>query len=97
MAAAVRAGNVVVLDVLFHLFIGPAFTGYFSIRRAFDQLIGTVTGLALAAVHQRVGESLQVSGCFPDFRIHENRGLNLNIVRIFLDEFLLPGTFDMVF
>jgi len=97
MGAAVRARNVVVLDVLHHLVVAPAFAAHFSLGEAFDQLIRPVAGLALPAVHQRIRETLQVAGSLPDLRIHQDRRLNLDVVGILLDEFLLPGALDMVF
>ena len=49
--AAVGARNLVVLNELFHLFIGPAFTCDLAFRPVFDQLVGAVSCLALFAVH----------------------------------------------
>ena len=96
MTAAVRTRNVVVLDELFHLFIGPAFAGNLAFRPVFNQLVSSVSCLADLAIHQRIRESLQMTGCFPYLRIHQDRSLDFNVVRIFLDKLLLPCALDVV-
>ena len=84
------------LHKLLHLFVGPAFRIDFAVGEIDNQVVGPVTGLAHLAVHQRIGEAGQMPGSLPHPRIHQDRCLDLHIVRVFLDEFLLPGTLDMI-
>ena len=58
MTAAVRAGDVVFLDEIHHLFVAPALRHNLAFRRLLDQMIGAVAGLAVTAVHQRIREAL---------------------------------------
>ena len=97
MRTAVRTRDMVLVNIVLHLLICPAFRRHCAVGERFDQLICSVSGLALSAVHQRIRESLQMSGSLPDSRIHQDRCLYFNIVRIFLYKFLLPCTFDVVF
>ena len=55
-----------------------------------------MTRMAFAAVHHRIRESLQMTRSLPDTRIHQNRRLQLHIVRIFLNELLLPCPLDVI-
>ena len=56
----------------------------------FDQLVRAESFMALLAVHQRIGEGAEMAGCDPCLRIHENRAVETDIVRILLDKFLPP-------
>ena len=40
------------------------------------QLVGAEAAFAFFAVHQRIDESRDVAGGLPDFRMHENRGID---------------------
>ena len=92
--AAVRADDVVVFDILAHLFKGPA--GRID-AGVFNEFVGAVAGLAVFAVHQRIGKAAHMAGRHPDLRVHENRGIQADVVGIFLDKFFPPGAFDVVF
>jgi len=100
--AAGRAGNVVVFDESLHFFLrkgvdrlfeGDALFG----AEIFNELVGAEAFFAFAAVHQRVGEAAEVARSDPSLRIHQDRGVEADVVRIFLNEFFPPGAFDIVF
>ncbi len=85
----------VLTDKIHHLLVAPAvriLTG-----SIFNQFVGTVARLAVAAVHQRVGKTFQVARCDPHFRIHEDGRVNSDVVGAFLNEFFPPGVLDIVF
>ena len=99
LAAAFRAGDVVVGDVLLHLLEGHGLCLVVEAVRfdeVFDEVVRAVAGMAVFTVHERVGETADVAGRFPDFRVHEDGGVEADIVFVLLDEFLPPGTFDVV-
>ena len=94
VAAAFRAGNVVVGDELLHLLVRPTVCGFAG--EVFNELIGTMTGLAVLAVHQRIGEAAHVTGRHPDFRVHEDCGIQRHVVAALLHELALPRVFYVV-
>ena len=49
-----------------------------------NQLICTETLVALLTVHQRICKAAKMSGCHPGLRIHQNRTVHADIVRILL-------------
>ena len=53
--------------------------------------------MALFAVHQRIRKSAKMSGSYPCLWIHQNRTVNTYIVRAFLNEFLPPCSFYIIF
>ena len=61
-----------------------------------NELVGTVAGLAGLAVEQRVGEAGHMAGRDPRLRIHDDRGVQTDVVGAFLHEFLEPRLFDVV-
>ena len=93
LAAAFGAGDAVVLDVGAHLLKGHAV----GVAAVFlDELVGAVAGLAVLAVHQRVGEAAHVAGGDPGLGIHDDGGVQAHVVGGLLDEFLPPGLFHVV-
>ena len=62
-----------------------------------NQFISTVAALAGAAVQQGIGEAGYVAGRHPSLGVHQNGGIQADVVRAFLHEFLQPGLFDVVF
>ena len=92
-----------IIDKIHHLFFGP------SVHRAalnlhavfihiiFDDLICAETFVALFTVHQRVGKPAQMSGSNPGLRIHKYRTVHTYIIRAFLNKFLPPCFFYIVF
>ncbi len=83
------------LDIGHHLFVGPAvrsFTGHI-----FDQLVRTMAGLAVLAVHQRVGEAAHMPRCHPHLRIHQDGRIQPDVVGGLLYKLFPPGAFDIVF
>ena len=93
--AAVRADDALFADVVHHLLIRPAR----DIRAVeiLDEIVCAVTRFALAAVHERIGESAEVTGGDPCLRVHEDRAVQTDIVRIGLHEEMPPCLFDVVF
>ena len=62
-----------------------------------DDLVGTEALLALLAVHQRVGEAAYMTRGNPGHGVHENSGVEADVVRAFLYELLAPRRLDVVF
>ena len=83
-------------DVVHHLFIGPAAGIDRPSAGILDQLIRTMTGLALLAVHQRIAEAADMTAGLPYLRVHEDRALNAHIVWILLYETLPPCLFHII-
>ena len=94
--AAVRAGDVVVLDVLEHLLLRHAVCVRVRVEIV-DQVVGAVAHLALLAVEQRVGERGHVAARLPHARVHQDVGVHLVAVLTLLDEALSPRILDVVF
>ena len=93
-AAAVRAGDPVLSDIVRHLLVGPARGVHPGVL---DQLVRAVTGLAVLTVHQRVGEAADMAGRHPDLRVHQQRRVDADVVPALLDKLLPPGALDIVF
>ncbi len=93
--AAVGAFDVVFLDELHHLFVAPAIGRLAG--EVLNQFVRTVACFAVFAVHQRVGKSAHMAGSHPNFRIHQNSGVEADIVRAFLYKFFQPCLFHVVF
>ena len=97
--AAGRAGDVVFLDIVLHFSVGHTcgivgevvFCNVF-----FDELVRTVTGLTDLAVHKRVGEAAEVTGSNPCFGVHQDCGVQTDVVGAFLDKLLPPSALDVV-
>lgn len=94
--AAVRAGDVMILDVLEHLLLRHA-VGMRLRVEIVDQVVGAVAHLALLAVEQRVGERGHMAARLPNARVHQNVGVHLVAVSALLDEALSPRFLDVVF
>ena len=62
-----------------------------------DQLVGAVACLAAAAVEQRVGEAGDMSGRDPSLGVHDDGGVESDVVGALLNKLLQPGLFDVVF
>ena len=61
-----------------------------------DDLIGAEALMALTAVHQRIGKSTEVAGGDPGLGIHQDGGVQTDVVAVLLDELLPPGPLDVV-
>ena len=99
MFAADRADNLGVgRDEFVHLVKGHrVYIDAFALLAVGDQLVGAVAALAGAAVEQRVGKTRHMAGGDPGLRVHQNRGVQPDVVGAFLHEFLEPGLLDVVF
>ena len=94
MTTAVRAGDLLFVDVIAHLLIAPAsriFAG-----SVLDQLVSAVTGMTVLAVHQRVREAADMAGSNPSHRVHQDSGIQTDIVRGLLYELLSPSVLDVI-
>ncbi len=96
LLAALRADDVMLADVCFQLFVCPAVARFRAAGEVLDQLVGTVTRLARLAVHQRVVETADMTGCHPHLAIHQDCAVQTDIILAFLHKFLPPGLFDIV-
>ena len=61
-----------------------------------DELVRTVAGLASLAVQQGVGEAGDVAGGDPGLGVHNDGGVQADVVGILLDELLQPGLLHVV-
>ena len=98
--AAVRAGNFVVGDIFFHLFVGPTCNGkieFFTVDIVLDEVVCTVSRLTAFAVHERIGKSAYVSRSYPDVGVHKYSAVKSRVEGVFLYEFFPPSTLDIVF
>ena len=99
--AAGGTGNIVLLNPVLHLFVGPAVNGrgqgdLMLLGEILDDLVRPEALMALLAVHQRVGEGTQMTGGNPGLRIHEDGAVNADILRTLLDKLLPPGPLDII-
>ena len=90
------------IDELHHLLMGPGVYAFLDLnpmlfRIIFNQFICTETLLTLFTVHQRVAEVPKMSGSDPCLRIHQDCTVYTDIVRIFLNKFLPPCFFYVIF
>ena len=58
-------------------------------------VIGAETRLAFAAVDERIGEALDVAGCFPDPGMHEDRTVDSHHVLPALHDVAPPSVLDV--
>ena len=75
MLSAAGTADVVVVDILLHLFLGPAVDPCLRLNALFchivlDQLIGAETLLTCLTVHKGVGEASQMAGSHPCLGVH---------------------------
>ena len=89
------------LDEVLHLLLGERVDGLGQLDRLLmaellDQLVGAEALLALAAVHQRIGEAREVAAGDPRLRVHEDGGVLADVVGVLLHELLPPGLLDVV-
>jgi hypothetical protein len=94
--AANRADHLMSGDELVHVskvILSTSTSGYWAL----DEIIGAMARFAGFAVDHRIVESGDVARSFPDFRIHENRGVKADVGRRFLNEFLPPHRTDVAF
>lgn len=67
------------------------------LKPVLDELVGPVAHLAGLAVDERVVEGGDVAGGDPDLGVHEDGGIEPDVIGVLLDELLPPGLFDVVF
>ncbi len=101
MGSAAGAADVVVFNVLLHLFLAPAVYGAFQGNAmlfivVLNQLIGAETLLTLFAVHQGVRKSAQMSAGYPGLRIHQNGAVHTYVVGTLGDKLAPPGLLHIV-
>ena len=100
--AAGGAGDVVLLHEVLHFSVGVCVNGLGELEAGLcapvlNDLVRAETLVALAAVHQRIGEAAEMAGCDPGLGVHENGGVQAYIVGILLNELLPPGLFNIIF
>ena len=90
-----RAGNLELIDKAHHFIVGPSVNR--SVQRqlvlmciALNQLIRTETLSAGLAVHQRIREARQMSGCNPGLGVHQNRAVHTDVGRGLLHKLSPP-------
>ena len=99
--AAARAGDLLGADEGDHLVIGHGLNVHVGHgvlgQPALDELVGAVAHLAGLAVNERIIERRHMAGSHPDLRVHEDRGVEPDVVGVFLHELLPPCALDVVF
>ena len=90
------------LNELSHLFLRPCIHSAFQFNTVFctvifDNLIRTETLMTFFAIHQWIRKATQMSRRNPSLRVHQNCTVHTNIVWRFLNEFLPPCFFYIVF
>ena len=101
MLTAVGAGDILLLDVLLHFFIGPAVDRSLRSKSmlrhiVLDQLVRAPAGLAGLAVHQRIIEIADMSGRDPGLRVHQNGTVHADVIRIMADKGIPPCFLNIV-
>lgn len=98
--AAYRAGDFMLCDVLFHLFVGPARNALFDAvfcHIIFNEIVCAVTRFARFAVHKRIRKTADMSACLPSGGVHNDCAVETYVVGAFDDEFFPPSLLDIVF
>jgi len=97
--AADRADNFAVrCDIGVHLVkIHALHVHLMAAGSRFNELVCAVAGMACAAVHQRIAEIAHMTGGDPCLGIHQDCGVQPDVIGAFLHKFLPPGAFDIVF
>ena len=95
MLAAGGAGDVMLVDEGLHLGMGVCINGLVQLIAGFcapvlNDLVGAEALIALTAVHQRIGEALEMAGGDPGLGIHQDGGVKTHVVAVFLNELLPP-------
>ena len=94
--AAHRADDVLVLgDKSVHLLKGHGVHVDLVVLLA-DELVGAVTRAAGLAVEQRVGKARNVAGRDPRLRVHDDGGVETDVIGALLHELLEPRLLDVV-
>ncbi len=99
--AAGGAGDVVLFDKVLHLLLGEGVDGLGKLEAGLgapvlNDLVGAEALVALAAVHQRIGEAAEMAARYPGLRVHQDRGVKADVVGILLHELLPPGVLDVL-
>ena len=98
-AAAGGADDVLFLDVVHHLIVGPAGGVVLQTvleRVVLDELVGSVAGAADLAVHEGIREAAQVTRSDPGLGVHDDCGVQTHVVAALLHELLPPSLLDVV-
>ena len=99
--AAAGAGDGLFADERDHILVGHCLDVRLGIAGfvapVLDELVCAVTHFTGFAVDERIVERGDMAGGDPHLRIHENGGVEADIIRVFLDEFFPPGFFNVVF
>ena len=101
MLAAGGAGDHVFLDKILHLLLRESVDGLGQLEAGLsapvlDDLVGAEALVALAAVHQRIGEAAEVAARDPGLRVHQDRRVKADVVGVLLHELLPPGVLDVL-
>ena len=95
LAAAVGTLDVVLLDKVHHLLVGPAVGALAG--KVLDELVRPVAGFAVLAVHQGIGEAAHMAGGHPHLGVHQDGGVHAHVGGGLLDKLFPPGLFHVIF
>ena len=102
MFAACRAWYIVIFNEVHHFFLRPSIYRALQfnsvlLAEILNDLVCAETLMTFLTVHQRVREASQMSGCNPCLRVHQDCTVNADILGVFLNKFLPPCFFHVVF
>ena len=100
--AAGGTGNVVLLNEVLHFALLECVDRLGKLKIVFlapilDDLVRAKTLVTLLAVHERVGETADVTRGDPGLRVHEDGGIKADVIFILLHELTPPGGLYVVF
>ena len=101
MLSTRRTFNIIIINILLHLFIRPAintsicfYPVFFHI--IFNKVICTETLMAFFAIHKRVWKAAQMPWSNPCLWVHKNSTVNTSIILIFTHKLLPPCLFYII-
>ena len=98
--SAAGTGHVVVPDKGYQILVGHGL--HIDVRPALlpapglNELVGPVAHFAGLAVDEGIVEGGHMSGGHPDFRVHQDGGIQAHVIGIFLHKFFPPGPLYIV-
>ncbi len=94
VAAAYGTRDILLSDVSDEIVRLHTFNGYVGyivlLVPVLNEVVGSLSCLALLAVDQRIGETAYVAGCFPCSGVHDDGSVETYVIRALLNELLPP-------
>jgi len=101
MLTACGARNVVLFNEFLHFSVGESIDGLGKLKAVLcapvlDELVSAESFVALTAVHKGIREACKVTRSYPSLRVHENCGVETDVVLVLLNELLPPSLLYVV-